>query len=145
MIRRPPRSTRTDTLFPYTTLFRSPQIARPSAQPRFSVRGLSAAIKWLPWRIALDHRAYPLIRSVRPFSNRVKMTKFSTMTGLIALAAVGAAPVLAQTVPDSEVPTTSLNIPGNVQLYGDAPPNVNRPSATLAGATITLGKGPCRE
>src|SRR3546814_1131163 len=26
MIRRPPRSTRTDTLFPYTTLFRSPRI-----------------------------------------------------------------------------------------------------------------------
>src|SRR3546814_16114509 len=28
MIRRPPRSTRTDTLFPYTTLFRSPFLAR---------------------------------------------------------------------------------------------------------------------
>src|SRR3546814_17137934 len=28
MLRRPPRSTRTDTLFPYTTLFRSPGIAR---------------------------------------------------------------------------------------------------------------------
>src|SRR3546814_1249149 len=28
MIRRPPRSTRTDTLFPYTTLFRSLRIAR---------------------------------------------------------------------------------------------------------------------
>src|SRR3546814_2389873 len=28
MIRRPPRSTRTDTLFPYTTLFRSPQPER---------------------------------------------------------------------------------------------------------------------
>src|SRR3546814_9480621 len=55
------------------------------------------------------------------------MTKFSTMTGLIALAAVGAVPVLAQTVPDSEVSTTSLNIPGNVQLYGDAKPNVYRP------------------
>src|SRR3546814_1555899 len=27
MIRRPPRSTRTDTLFPYTTLFRSAQLA----------------------------------------------------------------------------------------------------------------------
>src|SRR3546814_12808016 len=27
MIRRPPRSTRTDTLFPYTTLFRSPEKA----------------------------------------------------------------------------------------------------------------------
>src|SRR3546814_3942683 len=28
MIRRPPRSTRTDTLFPYTTLFRSAAVAR---------------------------------------------------------------------------------------------------------------------
>src|SRR3546814_6132835 len=28
MIRRPPRSTRTDTLFPYTTLFRSPLLRR---------------------------------------------------------------------------------------------------------------------
>src|SRR3546814_11884502 len=30
MIRRPPRSTRTDTLFPYTTLFRSPDVLRPA-------------------------------------------------------------------------------------------------------------------
>src|SRR3546814_15276759 len=29
MIRRPPRSTRTDTLFPYTTLFRSPPFIAP--------------------------------------------------------------------------------------------------------------------
>src|SRR3546814_1004389 len=29
MIRRPPRSTRTDTLFPYTTLFRSQGVALP--------------------------------------------------------------------------------------------------------------------
>src|SRR3546814_13783505 len=28
MIRRPPRSTRTDTLFPYTTLFRSESLVR---------------------------------------------------------------------------------------------------------------------
>src|SRR3546814_13220283 len=28
MIRPPPRSTRTDTLFPYTTLFRSPELPR---------------------------------------------------------------------------------------------------------------------
>src|SRR3546814_12461449 len=35
MIRRPPRSTRTDTLFPYTTLFRSPAlrlVAEPALQ-----------------------------------------------------------------------------------------------------------------
>src|SRR3546814_6552139 len=30
MIRRPPRSTRTDTLFPYTTLFRSSTVAEAS-------------------------------------------------------------------------------------------------------------------
>src|SRR3546814_10883765 len=36
MIRRPPRSTRTDTLFPYTTLFRSIQIERP--RPRLNER-----------------------------------------------------------------------------------------------------------
>src|SRR3546814_2085616 len=36
MIRRPPRSTRTDTLFPYTTLFRSriADIVRKGFQPR---------------------------------------------------------------------------------------------------------------
>lgn len=65
------------------------------------------------------------------------MTKISTMIGLIASAAVIAAPALAQTVPDNEVPTTSLNIPGNVQLYGDAKPNVYRPSATVNGEIIT--------
>src|SRR3546814_4439760 len=34
MIRRPPRSTRTDTLFPYTTLFRSRFEVRHDLQPR---------------------------------------------------------------------------------------------------------------
>src|SRR3546814_1317573 len=34
MIRRPPRSTRTDTLFPYTTLFRSGQYRRASGNRR---------------------------------------------------------------------------------------------------------------
>src|SRR3546814_4269115 len=34
MIRRPPRSTRTDTLFPYTTLFRSRQGAAAADVPR---------------------------------------------------------------------------------------------------------------
>src|SRR3546814_19890799 len=40
MIRRPPRSTRTDTLFPYTTLFRSVRLHRPhaaGARPRLGV------------------------------------------------------------------------------------------------------------
>src|SRR3546814_20187136 len=46
MIRRPPRSTRTDTLFPYTTLFRSVFARNNSdAVPFFALRhGLTRAI-----------------------------------------------------------------------------------------------------
>src|SRR3546814_8240078 len=42
MIRRPPRSTRTDTLFPYTTLFRSPR-SRVGGGFRTTTRGFPAA------------------------------------------------------------------------------------------------------
>src|SRR3546814_16634793 len=43
MIRRPPRSTRTDTLFPYTTLFRSDLGCECSALVSFNVDGIAAA------------------------------------------------------------------------------------------------------
>src|SRR3546814_314802 len=45
MIRRPPRSTRTDTLFPYTTLFRSPALVgvASAANFLFSLAGKLAA------------------------------------------------------------------------------------------------------
>src|SRR3546814_5767551 len=42
MIRRPPRSTRTDTLFPYTTLFRSPALLT-AAEMIVKQNGLSSA------------------------------------------------------------------------------------------------------
>src|SRR3546814_4719118 len=45
MIRRPPRSTRTDTLFPYTTLFRSRSGRSP---PRSFRRFLGVLAEWLP-------------------------------------------------------------------------------------------------
>src|SRR3546814_2290146 len=38
MIRRPPRPTRTDTLFPYTTLFRSPQLEELRREPARAAR-----------------------------------------------------------------------------------------------------------
>src|SRR3546814_16676027 len=38
MIRRPPRSTRTDTLLPYTTLFRSGDVALPGPVPKAGPR-----------------------------------------------------------------------------------------------------------
>src|SRR3546814_8538867 len=50
MIRRPPRSTRTDTLFPYTTLFRSgvPGVSEPAGRVAHPVRVLFA----LEWQLA---------------------------------------------------------------------------------------------
>src|SRR3546814_21097202 len=46
MLRRPPRSTRTDTLFPYTTLFRSPSAHTASLAPApvWPARPLAAAV-----------------------------------------------------------------------------------------------------
>src|SRR3546814_2871301 len=41
MIRRPPRSTRTDTLFPYTTLFRSHLVIGPLLRLLFVTKNLS--------------------------------------------------------------------------------------------------------
>src|SRR3546814_5304926 len=44
MIRRPPRSTRTDTLFPYTTLFRSQGSGRDRALPSHRPREIASAL-----------------------------------------------------------------------------------------------------
>src|SRR3546814_19644514 len=48
MIRRPPRSTRTDTLFPYTTLFRFSRPARVSALLRIPKTGAQHSEEGLP-------------------------------------------------------------------------------------------------
>src|SRR3546814_16915097 len=60
MIRRPPRSTRTDTLFPYTTLFRSPHRLRRHRPPPAGARGLAGpAAAGLPAGGARRHPARP--------------------------------------------------------------------------------------
>src|SRR3546814_16849795 len=45
MIRRPPRSTRTDTLFPYPTLFRSSQAAQATVAAPSSITTLAGQTK----------------------------------------------------------------------------------------------------
>ena len=64
------------------------------------------------------------------------MTRLTKIAATLATVAVAGA-AAAQTVSDTSVPETALNIPGNVQLYGDAPSNVYRPSATVNGEIIT--------
>src|SRR3546814_7590990 len=56
MIRRPPRSTRTDTLFPYTTLFRSLRARR---YPDCTRRGRTR-------RRRRDRKRYDAVRGQRP-------------------------------------------------------------------------------
>src|SRR3546814_4537019 len=66
MIRRPPRSTRTDTLFPYTTLFRSLLTTRPPRDVDVCWDGLRAgialgfrALTGLGWRWERTRRPDP--------------------------------------------------------------------------------------
>src|SRR3546814_5103968 len=68
MIRRPPRSTRTDTLFPYTTLFRShPPALRPRRRPgAFPGGDLPPAGR----RDVLRHRALHVLRGDPPTVRR---------------------------------------------------------------------------
>src|SRR3546814_3715237 len=75
MIRRPPRSTRTDTLFPYTTLFRS--APHPTARPadfgtdfpvfqRFRRERLNIA------DIGIEQRRIVVTRAITPTRHRIK-------------------------------------------------------------------------
>src|SRR3546814_12543005 len=82
MIRRPPRSTRTDTLFPYTTLFRStPSPARLEDELSQSVRrrtGMSANTSglWFEQMIPGLVVRHVVTRTITDAAN----TLFSTMT-----------------------------------------------------------------
>src|SRR3546814_14915919 len=58
MIRRPPRSTRTDTLFPYTTLFRSDRLGKRAdipQHPAISARSI-VAVELFYWANAFGQK-----------------------------------------------------------------------------------------
>src|SRR3546814_8085408 len=65
MIRRPPRSTRTDTLFPYTTLFRSPHLRRMMAGSLLLFVVFLAAWQWLPGWFGIPQFIIPSASRVR--------------------------------------------------------------------------------
>src|SRR3546814_2147877 len=78
MIRRPPRSTRTDTLFPYTTLFRSnPETRRRPGHRRRESRSKSAPQRYVAQaggREAPRAPSMPARRSARSFSRSEEHT-----------------------------------------------------------------------
>src|SRR3546814_15163476 len=67
MIRRPPRSTRTDTLFPYTTLFRSQAAHGPvDARVRMRAVGVGEALGLVADRIGHAGRAEDAVADEAP-------------------------------------------------------------------------------
>src|SRR3546814_16613128 len=79
MIRLPPRSTRTDTLFPYTTLFRSfttETLDPPTNVNATATLGLVVTITWTP---TVDTRAtgYQILRSTTNGGDR-KSTRLNS-------------------------------------------------------------------
>src|SRR3546814_11843597 len=95
MIRRPPRSTRTDTLFPYTTLFRSKpcscqpsadamllQAASSSADIPLIVRMLGRSLLVAPRHPLLRTRASPLVKHNSVCAMLDLHTIFESATGL---------------------------------------------------------------
>lgn len=62
------------------------------------------------------------------------------LIGRSALLATGiaiASAAIAQTVADTQVPDTGLNLPSNLQLFGKLDPNVRKPTAIVNDAVIT--------
>src|SRR3546814_11490830 len=87
MIRRPPRSTRTDTLFPYTTLFRSMvTLAMVAIMSLALVGAVSYYGKWkylwTDWFTTVDHKRIgimyiivALVMMLRGFADAIMMRK----------------------------------------------------------------------
>src|SRR3546814_10025966 len=109
MIRRPPRSTRTDTLFPYTTLFRS--VGRHPCHP-FGRRARDAhRLERLRRDPRAAHRGtyleWPAARTGhRQCRGGAPVTR--TLALLLAAATLPAAPAVAQT-PSADRKSTRLN------------------------------------
>src|SRR3546814_3648200 len=78
MIRRPPRSTRTDTLFPYTTLFRSPALDAAEPARLDDLRGVRGDAGRLSRRYAraacppAGRPAHPAVPALPPLSARLR-------------------------------------------------------------------------
>src|SRR3546814_16899094 len=74
MIRRPPRSTRTDTLFPYTTLFRSRLLGLGAErQPHAGVVGADL-LELQPHELR-EERPVPSLRELRPPSRQLRIVE----------------------------------------------------------------------
>src|SRR3546814_9944681 len=101
MSRRPPRSTRTDTLFPYTTLFRSGH-ALPRGRPHRT--GRSHRHRAQPLRVRLaPRRGHGPAARLRQGARRVRRSRGPAHHARQRRGAAGVAPVSEAGRPDSDL------------------------------------------
>src|SRR3546814_17643034 len=128
MIRRPPRSTRTDTLFPYTTLFRS-------IDQRAAMEAGDGA--WAVTDLAIKYR--------RPAKLDDDLLVVSTVEAVRGASVMIAQRILrrAETLTDGRVTDAFLSPDGRPrrQPAGWA----DRFTAIMKGETIQIGRESCRE
>src|SRR3546814_19380735 len=93
MRRRPPRSTRTDTLFPYTTLFRSPSKAYPiRVAGRDPIRSEDAGRSYYSTIIGCDRELYTRkVEGQWPDPIAFRLLSFRVEALLQTVAAIGSA------------------------------------------------------
>src|SRR3546814_6523762 len=87
MIRRPPRSTRTDTLFPYTTLFRSPpddDHAYGHDKAEYFSSGFEGALVFIA-ALAIIYTAWPRLLDPQPLDRPGIGLAISVLAALVNL------------------------------------------------------------
>ncbi len=72
--------------------------------------------------------------TVKNFFRSTAVRRVALGNAMLAVVAGGA---LAQTVPDASVPSTGLDIPANLQIFGKLDPNVRKPTAVVNDSVIT--------
>src|SRR3546814_15995175 len=131
MIRRPPRSTRTDTLFPYTTLFRSGTHPVTASGARRHVDSVLA-----------HHEVAGLVLEVAPHAvevDRMRHHRAVDHHDPHALAGVEAQGLRVIELDDVNAPGEALHVAGQVQLdtaAGVAPGSAGRRGGTEGVRTL---------
>src|SRR3546814_18012667 len=130
MIRRPPRSTRTDTLFPYTTLFRSNDVVNAVAMLAEATGGYAAAQQAVA--DGLTARTEDLYSQLADIHDQLEGSS-STTTEIVS----GGAPYLASAAPattDANEYATPANLAKlrtaveTVATYSDHQPKTPNPA-----------------
>src|SRR3546814_14992794 len=125
MIRRPPRSTRTDTLFPYTTLFRSRDTPRQRTHmPQGTLHVLQAASERLD---RIGFKAYFPGASARMFHVQLIELSSGRLLALVEADELG----IRRTAAATAVATRALSRPDAsvVACFGLGPPAFAQPTA----------------